>query len=217
MCDISDLRSWLLGALAALGGAISCALFALFLDVPAYLWWIKSIGFTAALVLCIVAANLIDSAIGALNSYCSCVGPQCNAPCTSLKVALGIAFYLLAAEALLSLLSVAPFLAKGLALPLLAVLATIIGAVIVGLASVASLAACRPATAPASAPSGLTDSGGEPRVPRSPRASRMSYAPDHIRGLGDVIARVTSFFGVQPCEPCRRRAEALNAAVRFDK
>jgi len=30
------------------------------------------------------------------------------------------------------------------------------------------------------------------------------------RGLGDVIATVTHFAGIRPCEPCQRRREALN-------
>jgi hypothetical protein len=49
--------------------------------------------------------------------------------------------------------------------------------------------------------------GFEPLTPHSGR----------VRGLGDVIARITSFFGIKPCEPCARRAEALNAMVPFEK
>jgi len=31
-----------------------------------------------------------------------------------------------------------------------------------------------------------------------------------VQGLGDVIAKVTSFFGVQPCESCNKRKKDLN-------
>ena len=34
-------------------------------------------------------------------------------------------------------------------------------------------------------------------------------------GLGDVIKRVTSSFGIRPCGGCQRRAEALNRWLVF--
>ena len=34
-------------------------------------------------------------------------------------------------------------------------------------------------------------------------------------GLGDVIARIASGVGIQPCGGCRRRAQALNSWVSF--
>ena len=34
-------------------------------------------------------------------------------------------------------------------------------------------------------------------------------------GLGDVIKRTTSYFGIQPCAGCDRRAAALNRWVMF--
>lgn len=34
-------------------------------------------------------------------------------------------------------------------------------------------------------------------------------------GLGDVIKRVTSTFGIQPCSGCERRAAVLNRWVVF--
>jgi hypothetical protein len=34
-------------------------------------------------------------------------------------------------------------------------------------------------------------------------------------GLGDVITRITSGFGVPSCDGCRRRARALNSWVSF--
>jgi hypothetical protein len=34
-------------------------------------------------------------------------------------------------------------------------------------------------------------------------------------GLGDVIKRTTSYFGIRPCGGCARRAEALNRWMVF--
>jgi hypothetical protein len=34
--------------------------------------------------------------------------------------------------------------------------------------------------------------------------------PTPVRGLGDVVAKVTSAVGIKPCGPCKRRQEALN-------
>ena len=34
-------------------------------------------------------------------------------------------------------------------------------------------------------------------------------------GLGDVIKRTTSYFGIQPCGGCERRAAALNRWLVF--
>ena len=34
-------------------------------------------------------------------------------------------------------------------------------------------------------------------------------------GLGDVIKRVTSTFGIQPCDGCQRRAAVLNSWLVF--
>jgi hypothetical protein len=36
-----------------------------------------------------------------------------------------------------------------------------------------------------------------------------------LRGLGDVIAAATKAVGIKPCEPCRKRQEALNRLVPF--
>jgi len=40
-------------------------------------------------------------------------------------------------------------------------------------------------------------------------------APAKLRGLGDVIAAATKAVGIKPCEPCRKRQEALNRLVPF--
>lgn len=34
-------------------------------------------------------------------------------------------------------------------------------------------------------------------------------------GLGDVIKRTTSYFGIQPCDSCERRAASLNRRLVF--
>jgi hypothetical protein len=36
-------------------------------------------------------------------------------------------------------------------------------------------------------------------------------------GLGDVIKRTTSYFGLQPCRGCKRRADALNRWMVFTR
>lgn len=34
--------------------------------------------------------------------------------------------------------------------------------------------------------------------------------PKRSRGLGDTVAKITGFFGVEPCNGCTERQEALN-------
>ena len=36
-----------------------------------------------------------------------------------------------------------------------------------------------------------------------------------LRGLGDVVATVTTALGVKPCPPCKERQKTLNDAVPF--
>lgn len=38
---------------------------------------------------------------------------------------------------------------------------------------------------------------------------------EQITGLGDVIAKLTSLFGIKPCEGCKRRQATLNRLVSF--
>lgn len=38
-----------------------------------------------------------------------------------------------------------------------------------------------------------------------------------IRGLGDVVARITKFVGLKPCGGCKKRQEWLNEKVPFRK
>ena len=38
-----------------------------------------------------------------------------------------------------------------------------------------------------------------------------------LRGLGDVVAAVTSAVGIRPCSGCKKRQEALNKLVPFNK
>lgn len=39
--------------------------------------------------------------------------------------------------------------------------------------------------------------------------------PDEIKGLGDVLAKVTSAFGITPCQPCKLRQAWLNQKIPF--
>lgn len=34
-------------------------------------------------------------------------------------------------------------------------------------------------------------------------------------GAGDMVARVTGFFGIKPCKPCERRRQWLNQRLWF--
>jgi hypothetical protein len=34
-------------------------------------------------------------------------------------------------------------------------------------------------------------------------------------GLGQLVSRVSSFFGIEPCDACLRRAQALNGVLVF--
>lgn len=36
---------------------------------------------------------------------------------------------------------------------------------------------------------------------------------DDVVGVGDIIKRVTSTMGIQPCGGCKRRAQALNRVL----
>jgi hypothetical protein len=38
-----------------------------------------------------------------------------------------------------------------------------------------------------------------------------------MQGLGDVVARVTKAVGITPCEPCRKRQQALNQRFPFKR
>jgi len=46
--------------------------------------------------------------------------------------------------------------------------------------------------------------------PQPYRARLPGFVGDEEIGLGDVVKRVTSSFGIRPCGGCERRAAALN-------
>ncbi|HJT57939.1 MAG TPA: hypothetical protein VJ761_15660 [Ktedonobacteraceae bacterium] len=59
-----------------------------------------------------------------------------------------------------------------------------------------------------------SDSGGKAR--RQPFRVRLpGFVSDEDIGLGDVIKRVTSTAGIQPCGGCEKRAAALNHWLVF--
>jgi len=47
------------------------------------------------------------------------------------------------------------------------------------------------------------------------RVRLPGFITDEEIGLGDVIKRTTSYFGIRPCGGCRRRADALNRSLVF--
>jgi hypothetical protein len=56
--------------------------------------------------------------------------------------------------------------------------------------------------------------GAENSAPARHRISVPGLTAEEV-GLGDVVARIASAFGVSPCDGCRRRAQALNSWVSF--
>jgi len=48
------------------------------------------------------------------------------------------------------------------------------------------------------------------------RVRLPGFASDQGTGLGDVLKRMTSTFGIRPCGDCRRRAATLDRWVSFD-
>lgn len=68
----------------------------------------------------------------------------------------------------------------------------------------------------------MTEKTENPLPPDSsehaPHRLRMpGFIADDEIGLGDVVKRATSYFGIQPCAGCGRRADALNRWLVFTK
>ena len=65
------------------------------------------------------------------------------------------------------------------------------------------------------------------KIESSAQSDETEHPPHRVRlpgfiideeiGLGDVIKRTTSYFGIQPCGGCERRAAALNRWLTFTK
>lgn len=49
------------------------------------------------------------------------------------------------------------------------------------------------------------------------RVRLPGFIIDEEIGLGDVIKRATSYFGIKPCGGCERRAAALNRWMLFTR
>ena len=47
------------------------------------------------------------------------------------------------------------------------------------------------------------------------RVHLPGFVSDDDIGLGDVVTRATSLFGIKPCDGCKRRAAALNRWMVF--
>lgn len=69
---------------------------------------------------------------------------------------------------------------------------------------------------------GFGGDAGHPRTPveaerglRGPRVVVPVPGLHRAQGLGDVVKRLTSAVGIEPCGGCQQRAEKLNRAVRF--
>jgi hypothetical protein len=52
----------------------------------------------------------------------------------------------------------------------------------------------------------------------SPHRMRLpGFITEEEIGLGDVVKRTTSYFGIKPCGGCERRATALNRCLVFTR
>lgn len=62
-----------------------------------------------------------------------------------------------------------------------------------------------------------TESGANPDQSQPPprRVRLPGFLVDDEIGLGDVIKRTSSYFGIQPCGGCGHRAVALNRWLVF--
>jgi hypothetical protein len=58
-----------------------------------------------------------------------------------------------------------------------------------------------------------SDPGEHPRH----RVRLPGFIADEEIGLGDAIKRASSYFGIQPCSGCERRAAALNRWIVFTR
>ena len=57
--------------------------------------------------------------------------------------------------------------------------------------------------------------GGDEKAPYRVRLPGFTAGEDI--GLGDVIKRATSYFGIRPCGGCEQRAASLNRRVVFTR
>ena len=48
-------------------------------------------------------------------------------------------------------------------------------------------------------------------------ASSEAIVHDEMQGLGDAVARFTTFFGLKPCTGCKRHQEYLNNLLPFSR
>jgi hypothetical protein len=55
--------------------------------------------------------------------------------------------------------------------------------------------------------------GSTPPDKRAFRARVPGFTADRSVGLGDVVKRTATFFGIRPCGGCQRRAAELNRRV----
>jgi hypothetical protein len=53
--------------------------------------------------------------------------------------------------------------------------------------------------------------------PSANRVRLPGFISDDEIGLGDVVKRATSYFGIKPCGGCQQRAAALNRWMVFTK
>lgn len=67
------------------------------------------------------------------------------------------------------------------------------------------------------------DKNGQQRKVSSEKLLQELNEPEQIleplpsKGLGDSIAKVTSFLGIEPCEPCKQRKDTLNRLFPYLK
>jgi hypothetical protein len=85
MCDLSQVRNWLIATLIAIGAAIAIIVGAAFAKGSWWSAWTSPIGMLLAAGAAGLAIILCGQALSALDTFCKCAGPRCAGPCGNLR------------------------------------------------------------------------------------------------------------------------------------
>jgi hypothetical protein len=162
MCNFGPVWGWFAAFTAAIGGAVSSAIFGFAWVNAGPLRDVARIGFSATAAWLVSAALLGIGLFAALTTYCACTSalPTCASQCSKEKTAISIIFGL-SPGAIIAAIALAFSLDSGEAAFVLSVsMLAISGAWLAVLVLAAMLAACQPAPPPTSSGTGgLTSSG----------------------------------------------------------
>ena len=99
MCDLSPIRNWLLGIIAAITGALALVIVAAVLQGSWWTAWAARFPMAGVAALTAGAAIMCAAAISALNAYCACTGAKCAGACTNMRNTLTAAAVVLGIQA----------------------------------------------------------------------------------------------------------------------